>query len=105
MALVVLLGKQEHATTVRLEEIASVVKPRGVPIMVDAASEHIERPSPWLPPEPNLDEYYLKNVIGGPGAFLIVAEDFNSFHTAILQKLIREIASLPIPQDVAALAE
>ena len=25
-----------------------VVKPRGIPIMVDAASEHIERPSPWL---------------------------------------------------------
>jgi seryl-tRNA(Sec) selenium transferase len=25
-----------------------VVKPRGIPIMVDAASEHIARPSPWL---------------------------------------------------------
>ena len=32
----------------RLEDIASVCKPRGIPIMVDAASEHIERPSPWL---------------------------------------------------------
>ncbi len=64
-----------------------------------------ERPSPWLPPEPNLDEYYLKNVIGGPGAFMIVAEDFNSFHSAILQKLIREIAALPVPRDVAALAQ
>src|SRR5260370_15274460 len=48
VALVVLLGKQEHLSGVRLEEIASVVKPRGIPIMVDAASEHIERPSPWL---------------------------------------------------------
>ena len=48
VAMVVLLGKQEHLTEVRLEEIASVVKPRGIPIMVDAASEHIERPSPWL---------------------------------------------------------
>src|SRR4029077_19800026 len=48
VALVVLLGKQEHLTAVRLEEIASVCKPRGIPIMVDAASEHIERPSPWL---------------------------------------------------------
>src|ERR1700749_1340510 len=42
VALVVLLGKQEHLTSVRLEEIASVTKPRGIPIMVDAASEHIE---------------------------------------------------------------
>ena len=51
-----------------------------------------ERPSPWLPPEPNLDEYYLKNVIGGPGAFVIVAENFNSFGQAIVKKLIAEIA-------------
>src|SRR4029077_9540258 len=48
VAMVVLLGKQEHLSAVRLEEIAAVVKPRGIPIMVDAASEHIERPSPWL---------------------------------------------------------
>jgi hypothetical protein len=50
------------------------------------------RPNPWLPPEPNLDEYFLKNVIGGTGAFMMVAENFQSFHNAILQKLIREIA-------------
>src|SRR5438067_5629506 len=48
VAMVVLLGKQEHLSAVRLEEIAATVKPRGIPIMVDAASEHIERPSPWL---------------------------------------------------------
>src|SRR5205085_2379080 len=48
VALIVLLGKQEHLSGVRLEEIASVAKPRQIPIMVDAASEHIERPSPWL---------------------------------------------------------
>src|SRR5438552_14160285 len=47
-AMVVLLGKQEHLGSLRLEEIAAVVKPRGIPIMVDAASEHLERPSPWL---------------------------------------------------------
>src|ERR1700681_3219082 len=48
VALIVLLGKQEHLTSVRLEEIAQVCRPRGFPIMVDAASEHIEGPSPWL---------------------------------------------------------
>ncbi len=56
-----------------------------------------ERPRPWLPAEPNLDEYYVKNVIGGPGSFMIVAEDFHSFETAILNKLIREIAAAPTP--------
>lgn len=60
-----------------------------------------ERPSPWLPAEPNLDEYYVKNVIGGPGSFMIVAEDYHSFQTAVLNKLIREIAALPVPRDLA----
>src|SRR5207248_8981817 len=49
VAMVVLLGKQEHLSAVRLEEIAATVKPRGIPIMVAAASEPIERPRPWLP--------------------------------------------------------
>src|SRR5256714_5392966 len=48
VAMVVLLGKQENLTAVRLEEFAPICYPVGIPIMVDAASEHIERPSPWL---------------------------------------------------------
>jgi hypothetical protein len=42
-----------------------------------------------------LDVYYRESVIGGPGAFLIVAEDFNSFGQAVLRKLVREIAMRP----------
>lgn len=42
-----------------------------------------------------LDEYFKQNVIGGDGAFVIEAEDFESFAQAILNKLIREIAALP----------
>ena len=44
--------------------------------------------------EPNLKEYYAASVIGGPGAFVLVAENFESFSVAILSKLITEIASL-----------
>lgn len=47
-----------------------------------------------LPPVP-LDDYYRENVIGGPGHFMIVAEDFESFGVAVKRKLIREIAGLP----------
>jgi hypothetical protein len=43
--------------------------------------------------EPELDIWYRDNVIGGPGAFLVVAEDYHSFRQAILAKLIREIAA------------
>jgi len=47
------------------------------------------------PAERDLDQFYDDEVIGGPGAFLIPAEDFNAFSAAILNKLIREIAALP----------
>jgi D-glucosaminate-6-phosphate ammonia-lyase len=66
VALVVLLGKQEHLSGVRLEEIASVVRPRGIPIMVDAASEHIERPSPWLTRGADLVIYSGGKFLRGP---------------------------------------
>lgn len=53
-------------------------------------------PMPWNPwhthPPGGLNEYYRQNVVGGPGAFVIVAEDFNSFAYAMANKLIREIA-------------
>src|SRR5437879_2532386 len=66
VAMVVLLGKQEHLTSVRLEEIAAVVKPRGIPIMVDAASEHLERPSPWLVRGADLVIYSGGKFLRGP---------------------------------------
>jgi Protein of unknown function (DUF1194) len=43
--------------------------------------------------EPYLDEYYRDYVIGGPGAFMIVAKDFETFGEAILKKMIIEIAT------------
>src|SRR5256885_14847769 len=50
VAMVVLLGKQEHLDSLRLEEIASGGKPRGIPINVDAPSQALRRPSPWPRP-------------------------------------------------------
>jgi hypothetical protein len=40
----------------------------------------------------HLDDYYMANVIGGPSSFMIVAESFDSFATAIEKKLVEEIA-------------
>jgi Protein of unknown function (DUF1194) len=42
--------------------------------------------------EPDLDGYYERNVIGGPGAFVVAAKDYEAFAGAILKKLITEIA-------------
>jgi hypothetical protein len=49
---------------------------------------------PILALEPDLDRYYEQNVIGGPGAFVIAAKDFDSFGDAIIKKLIAEIANV-----------
>jgi hypothetical protein len=43
-------------------------------------------------PEGGLDEYYRSHVIGGPGSFVMVAENFRSFGAAIRKKMIAEIA-------------
>ena len=52
--------------------------------------------------EPFVDRYFRDKVIGGTGAFLMLAEDYDDFATAILRKLIREIGpplALPLPLD------
>lgn len=41
---------------------------------------------------PDLDQYYYENVIHGPGAFVVTAENFEDFSRAIREKLWREIA-------------
>ena len=69
--------------------VAMGITINGLPIMNG-------RPNRWggMPP-PDLDRYYEQFVIGGPGSFHIVAQDFEAFADAILHKLIREIAALP----------
>lgn len=70
--------------------VAEGIVINGLPIIND-------RPSfGRMPPVP-LDEYFRDSVVGGPGAFVIVAEDFESFGNAVKRKLIREIAGLGGP--------
>ncbi|MBT6830520.1 MAG: DUF1194 domain-containing protein [Rhodospirillaceae bacterium] len=49
--------------------------------------------SGWAQVE-NLDLFYRDCVIGGPGAFYVVAKDFADFPRAVLRKLMLEIAGL-----------
>jgi Protein of unknown function (DUF1194) len=48
---------------------------------------------PILELEPDLKHYFSDHVIGGPGAFVIAAESYNTFAEAIIRKLIREMAA------------
>jgi hypothetical protein len=47
---------------------------------------------PILALDPDLEQYYKDNVIGGPGAFVIAAENYETFADAVLKKLVTEIA-------------
>jgi Protein of unknown function (DUF1194) len=47
---------------------------------------------PILSLEPGLDLYYQTHVIGGPGAFVVAAQNYDTFAAAILRKLITEIS-------------
>jgi hypothetical protein len=55
-----------------------------------------ETPLAWNPDHTNppggLENYYRNNVIGGPGAFVLAAQNFNSFGQAIVKKMIAEVA-------------
>lgn len=63
----------------------------GLPVMADPNDPF------GFPSLPDLDLYYEDCVIGGPGAFVIVARGFKDFATAVRQKLILEIADLQPP--------
>ncbi len=70
----------------RERAVAQGVIINGLPIVND-------RPSlSGRPQIPNLDLYYRDCVIGGPGAFIVVANTFEEFAAAVRKKLIIEIA-------------
>jgi hypothetical protein len=52
---------------------------------------------PILAVEPGLEDHYRANVIGGPGAFVVPAQTFEDFGTAIRRKLIMEISGISGP--------
>jgi hypothetical protein len=88
-------GTNNAGRDVRLardEAVAKGIVVNGLVILSD-------RPVPWnaehTNPPGGLEKYYQDNVIGGPGAFVLVAENFSSFGRAIIKKMIAVIAFLP----------
>ena len=49
--------------------------------------------------DPYIDGYYLYHVIGGTGAFVMTATDYEDFFKAMLEKLIKEISGVPVAQE------
>jgi Protein of unknown function (DUF1194) len=75
--------------TVRDEAVAKDVTINGLVILS-------ENPMSWNPEHTNpaggLDAYYRNNVIGGSGAFVMAAQNFNAFGKAMISKMIAEVA-------------
>jgi len=77
--------------------IAAGVTINGLPIINGRIG-----PNGMAPPE-DLDGYYRDCVIGGPGAFLVVARGFSDFARAIRRKLFLELSGWqPAPRRVRA---
>ena len=78
----------ELVVPARARAVAAGVTINGLPILDDG-------PGPFARYNiPNLDLYYRDCVIGGPAAFIVVAENFDAFASAIRRKLILEIAGV-----------
>jgi len=86
-------------TEARAATVAKGITINGLPIINDRL-----QPS-GRPQIKDLDRYYAACVIGGPGAFLVVAKDFQDFERAIRRKLLFEIAGIrpaePRPANTA----
>lgn len=78
--------------TVRDETVRRQITINGLPIINDRNNAFSRYNLP------DLDDYYRGCVIGGPGAFMVVARDFRDFARAIRKKLILEIAGLTPPR-------
>jgi Protein of unknown function (DUF1194) len=93
-------GTNNAGRDVRLardEAVAQGITINGLVILSD-------RQVPWnaehTNPPGGLENYYRDNVVGGPGSFVMVAEDFQSFGRAIIKKMIAEIASLRVAPHI-----
>jgi Protein of unknown function (DUF1194) len=74
---------------VRDQAIAKGITINGLVILTEPPSTSY---SSHTNPPGGLANYYRNNVVGGHGAFVMVAENFNSFGTVLIKKLIKEIA-------------
>jgi len=85
-------------TAARDEAVAKGITINGLVILT-------ENPPPWSSghtnPPGGLETYYRNNVIGGQGAFVITAENFEAFGRAIIAKMVAEIAALSPRQQVS----
>jgi len=83
------------AELVRDKLVAQGIVVNGLPVMMN-------RTNFGRPPDLTLDKYYEENVIGGPGSFMIVADNFDQFGRSVRNKLVREVSGRAAPGPLPA---
>ncbi|WP_296398870.1 DUF1194 domain-containing protein [Reyranella sp.] len=83
------------AEIIRDRLVAQGIVVNGLPVMMN-------RTNFGRPPDLTLDKYYEENVIGGPGSFMIVADNFDQFGRAVRTKLVREVSDAGGPRRSTA---
>lgn len=66
VAMIAVLGTKAGEGEFRLERLAEFARPRGIPIVVDAASEHLKRPDPYLTRGATMVAYSGGKYLRGP---------------------------------------
>jgi L-seryl-tRNA(Ser) seleniumtransferase len=66
VAMVAIVGSRDANSAIKLEDLVRAARPHGVPVLVDAASEHITRPNPWLARGADLVVYSGGKFLRGP---------------------------------------
>ena len=95
-------GPQNHGMD--LAEARAIARAAG--INVNRLPIITERPGHWTrPAEINLDEYFDRNVLTGPGAFVLAVREPEDIQMAILRKMTLEIAgAAPSRSELSGLA-
>ncbi len=86
------LRSVKHAPSARDEAVAAGITVNALAIVETGVGGRLGEP---------LDVHYEREVIGGPGAFVVVAQGRPSFARAIRSKLVREVAGRGGPVRVA----
>jgi D-glucosaminate-6-phosphate ammonia-lyase len=66
VVMIALLGTKAAAEEFRIPRLADLARPRGIPIVVDAASEHLTRPEPYLAQGATMVAYSGGKFLRGP---------------------------------------
>jgi len=93
---------EEPVDVARDELVKWGVTVNGLPILERAQGQSAPPVDSYLPQQrgtSTLEDWYRKNVKGGPGSFVLPANGYKDFGRAIRQKFVLEISGISPPSD------